>query len=609
MMGIRNVILCFLLNTLCLTVVQAQVTDQIYYSTREKLTVIPDAFCTEHMFPAENIQNGSRSLATDLLLAKSPPFEFGECIMLSASNRAFNANGEFNLFGNDTSGKHKPPSLRFYVSDTLSSIDLYGRLRLFGNVSRLSYARTFWMKKTEVTNKEYREFVMYVRDSIARRALCDGGFDNDYTLDEKEYMKKYNLTYDQIDSAYPEPAPLDWSVKVQWNSPNPDYRAALDYMYLPKGERYYVREIDTRKLLYVFYDKRGGKKYKIILNIYPDTLCWINQFPNNDRAEMYTNMYFWHPKFDDYPVVGINYDQAKAFLHWKTEMEYQKKSKKQPHWKAIYSIPTEIEWETAVTASMSEKNTIVYPDDYAAKADFSWYCDLQLHPMKPVLTKHRELIDSFKTYTIKKPSNNFGGYIYSSDGVYKPVGIEFDDTTYSKGDTTFTLTWKYKVWYGPPAHQLREVGFELAGANEEYPFCTPADLSTLPLITKTRKYSTNEIIRIDNSKIKTHISNTGFSWLDGNVSEWIDADFAIWQNALRLKLQQLKAQNSEEGNLASALMDLYSISNANDDKLIRGANWYDCNNPNGAQAKCFREPLQSFSTVGFRYVIHLVPLK
>ena len=48
----------------------------------------------------------------------------------------------------------------------------------------------------------------------------------------------------------------------------------------------------------------------------PDTLVWRGQM---SYGEPYTNHYFSHPAFDQYPVVGVDLDQAKHFSNWRTE--------------------------------------------------------------------------------------------------------------------------------------------------------------------------------------------------------------------------------------------------------------------------------------------------
>ena len=55
-----------------------------------------------------------------------------------------------------------------------------------------------------------------------------------------------------------------------------------------------------------------------IVNIYPDTTCWVNDFRNSDN-EIYLRNYFSNPTYNNYPVVGVTWEQANAFCAWRTE--------------------------------------------------------------------------------------------------------------------------------------------------------------------------------------------------------------------------------------------------------------------------------------------------
>jgi len=80
------------------------------------------------------------------------------------------------------------------------------------------------------------------------------------------------------------------------------------------------------------------------INIYPDTLSWIRDF-SYSYNEPFARNYFWHPAFDDYPVVGVNWKMAKAFCHWRSEL--WNKYKDSDVNTENFRLPTESEWEYA----------------------------------------------------------------------------------------------------------------------------------------------------------------------------------------------------------------------------------------------------------------------
>ena len=131
----------------------------------------------------------------------------------------------------------------------------------------------------EVTNKEYREFVDWVKFRKAYESLA------------QIYPKKF-LNPD---------GSINENIAIDWSDP-----LLLEQMCLPPGMMFFRKhEIDTRKLFY-----HG-------IPIYPDTLCWGNS--SSMMLEGMTRSYFWHPSYDDCPVVGVTFHQAEAYCKWRSE--------------------------------------------------------------------------------------------------------------------------------------------------------------------------------------------------------------------------------------------------------------------------------------------------
>jgi sulfatase modifying factor 1 len=213
--------------------------------------------------------------------------------------------------------------------------------------------QAFYMDQTEITNNEYRQFVHWVRDSIARRMLADD-------------FEDFVIETDKYGNDYPEPI-LDWSERLRYDKA--EYREALEEMYLPENERFYGRrEFDTRKFMYDFWwidyqaaAKRSNRPQglndrsvfirKETINVYPDTLAWIHDFTYSYNEPL-TNMYFWHPGYDDYPVVGVSWKQARAFSVWRTNLRNGYLLQNGGVYEQDYRLPTESEWEYAARGGL-----------------------------------------------------------------------------------------------------------------------------------------------------------------------------------------------------------------------------------------------------------------
>jgi gliding motility-associated lipoprotein GldK len=251
----------------------------------------------------------------------------------------------------------------------------------------------FYMDATEITNNEYRQFVLWVTDSIAHIML--GHVKNDGGEDYIDWKKKINYrdksTMDQLESM----------------------------TYAPEDRLYGRKEFDVRKLVYhaeTFNWEQAKKREnanvsraKFIVKkdvaIYPDTLCWIRDFSYAYNEPM-TRMYFWHPAFDNYPVVGVTWHQANAFAEWRSKFWEDYRISKKLFTEDKFQLPSEAQWEYAARGGREQtpypwggyyirnkKGCLLanfkpgrgnYPEDggfYTVRADAYWPNDYGLYNM------------------------------------------------------------------------------------------------------------------------------------------------------------------------------------------------------------------------------------
>jgi gliding motility-associated lipoprotein GldK len=205
------------------------------------------------------------------------------------------------------------------------------------NVSLTQRAKTisiqgFFMDDTEITNNEYRQFVYWVRDSCALDLLGkrEGSFLDWEAVDELDYSgEELEPMFFNLDERVMGKRELNTSKFVysyEW------------YDWKNAAQDYYWKNTDKQeRLKYI-------KKEKI--PIYPDTLCWVRDFSYSMNEPMARN-YFWHPAFDDYPVVGIAWQQANAFAYWRTKFWNYERGKMGEINTEDFRLPTEHEWEYA----------------------------------------------------------------------------------------------------------------------------------------------------------------------------------------------------------------------------------------------------------------------
>lgn len=267
--------------------------------------------------------------------------------------------------------------------------------------------RAFYMDETEITNSEYRQFVEWVKDSTIRVRLAiladevgggsttgstgkggKAGSIADFAFNDQDpaTMTPYDkYMYENYYSVGTEDDPyagrkLNRKVKlIKDTSKYPDeyYTEVMDTMYLPVAESYNgLRTIDVNKLKfrYSWMDiqaaakAKTGKRSDFIrteqTKVYPDTTAWIKDFAYSYNEPMH-NDYFWHQAYAEYPVVGVNWKQAKAFCAWRTlnKNTYVKKKKGRDLINS-FRLPTEAEWEYSARGGL-EGGTYPWGGPYA----------------------------------------------------------------------------------------------------------------------------------------------------------------------------------------------------------------------------------------------------
>lgn len=82
-----------------------------------------------------------------------------------------------------------------------------------------------------------------------------------------------------------------------------------------------------------------------------DSAVWTKDFPYSYNEPM-TRNYFWHPAFDDYPAVGITWEQAMRFCQWKSNQ--LNKLLENTAYTVAFTLPTDAEWQYAACGPKPE---------------------------------------------------------------------------------------------------------------------------------------------------------------------------------------------------------------------------------------------------------------
>lgn len=218
------------------------------------------------------------------------------------------------------------------------------------------------------------------------------------------------------------------------------------YAFIPMGSCQYKNEkvssqafyIETTEVTNLEYraflaDLLIQKKHSDYLAAKPNQEMWTTKFPYSFNEPL-KDMYFWHPAYDEYPVVNISRKGAQLYCDWLTiETNKILKENNQPLINDL-RLPADIEWAYAAS---NKKNHSKYANgtellkDSKGKYDVNYMCFtkeecrydsvMNLYVPKKVISKDKKLHAAFTDdgafhTTLTK------SYVPNSHGLYCMAG-------------------------------------------------------------------------------------------------------------------------------------------------------------------------------------------
>lgn len=249
-----------------------------------------------------------------------------------------------------------------------------GNFSMGAGVQNETYGRTeqprtmqvgsFFMDETEITNNEYRQFVYWVLDSIVRYTLAENNVGEHAFIEEDELGEPIDYPYlnRELEVNYEDQEVQEALRDAIYYSDNINHKKAInpaklnyrymwiDYKASVKKENKATVEETYKGSMFAARPKGLNNRDQFIkttnINIYPDTNCWMHDYVYS-MNEDFTRQYFASPAYDNYPVVGVSWMQARAFCVWRSNYLNSYLVEMGAVEMNDFRLPTEAEWEFA----------------------------------------------------------------------------------------------------------------------------------------------------------------------------------------------------------------------------------------------------------------------
>ncbi|MDA7742966.1 SUMF1/EgtB/PvdO family nonheme iron enzyme [Flavobacteriales bacterium] len=303
----------------------------------------------------------------------------------------------------------------------------------------------FYMDVHEISNNEYRQFTNWVKDSLFRNTLAED--------DNEDFFFAEDALGRELDRFIDKGYILNWETPIDWADED-IFDLLYDEYFLQGSDQFYNEaSYDTRKLNYRYWwmnfqaaagkgglDEEFGEVNSLnqlhsirghsdrsqfvveeTINVYPDTLVWVRDYTYSYAEDMM--QYFYHPAYDNYPVVGVTWSQAKAFNAWRTQLMNNYRASNGQSDVQRFRLPTEAEWEYAARGGL-QLSPFPWGGPYMRNAQ-----GCPLANFKPMRGDYVE-DGAIRTVSTDSYSPNDYGLFNMAGNVAEWTSTAFDETVY-----------------------------------------------------------------------------------------------------------------------------------------------------------------------------------
>jgi sulfatase modifying factor 1 len=219
--------------------------------------------------------------------------------------------------------------------------------------------------------------------------------------------------------------------------------------------------------------KNGVPDFKQML---PDTMVWHDkEYGFNDP---YIELYYQHPAYRSYPVVGITHEQAEYYCKWFTE-RYRKEINRK-YKKAVFKLPSAVQWTYAAKGGL-DFATFPWGAEYMQNYKGDWLANFSIVPQHTIVRERSVVKNKAGKFDVKRYGSsvtflNYGGdltapvisYFPNDYGLYNMSGnVEeyVSETGFTKGggwkDTGYYLVLHITQKYDATNYVSSDRGFRV----------------------------------------------------------------------------------------------------------------------------------------------------